>query len=214
MRRILILLGPPGAGKGTVGSILSEEWKLPIISSGDILRENIKNRTDIGKKAKEYMEAGSLVPDEIVIEMISQELKKPIYNDGFILDGFPRTTNQAMMLEKIIDGKADIKVIYLKADDDFLVKRLSLRRVCEKCGKIYHLVNIPPAKEGICDVCGGNLIQRVDDKEEVVRNRLNVYRELTSPLIEYYRNKNILYEVNGEGHLEDTLSEIKKIAKW
>ena len=214
MKRILVLLGPPGAGKGTVGSSLSEEWGLPLISSGDILRENLKKDTDIGKKAKKYVESGELVPDEIVIEMIEKELCKSIYDNGFIMDGFPRTIKQAEMFDRLVDGDNDIKVIYLKADDDFLVKRLSLRRVCENCGKIYHLVNLPPAKEGVCDVCGGKLIQRVDDREDVVRNRLEVYKKLTAPLIEHYKGKNILFMVNGEGKLENTLSEIKKITKW
>jgi len=214
MKRILVLLGPPGAGKGTVGSSLSEEWGLPLISSGDILRENLKKETDIGKKAKKYVESGELVPDEIVMEMIEKELCKSIYDNGFIMDGFPRTIKQAEMFDRLVDGDNNIKVIYLKADDDFLVKRLSLRRVCENCGKIYHLVNLPPAKEGVCDVCGGKLIQRVDDREDVVRNRLEVYKKLTAPLIEYYKGKNILFMVNGEGKLENTLSEIKKITKW
>jgi len=214
MKRILVLLGPPGAGKGTVGSSLSEEWGLPLISSGDILRENLKKETDIGKKAKKYVESGELVPDEIVMEMIEKELCKSIYDNGFIMDGFPRTIKQAEMFDRLVDGDNDIKVIYLKADDDFLVKRLSLRRVCENCGKIYHLVNLPPAKEGVCDTCGGKLIQRVDDREDVVRNRLEVYKKLTAPLIEYYKGKNILFMVNGEGKLENTLSEIKKITKW
>jgi len=214
MKRILVLLGPPGAGKGTVGSSLSEEWGLPLISSGDILRENLRKETDIGKKAKKYVESGELVPDEIVMEMIEKELCKSIYDNGFIMDGFPRTIKQAEMFDRLVDGHNNIKVIYLKADDDFLVKRLSLRRVCENCGKIYHLVNLPPAKEGICDTCGGKLIQRVDDREDVIRNRLDVYRKLTAPLIEYYKGKNILFMVNGEGKLENTLSEIKKITKW
>jgi len=214
MKKILVLLGPPGAGKGTVGNSLSEEWGLPIISSGDFLRENLKKETDIGKKAQKYVESGELVPDEIVMEMIEKELCKFIYNNGFIMDGFPRTIKQAEMFDRLVDNDNDIKVIYLKADDDFLVKRLSLRRVCENCGKIYHLVNLPPAKEGVCDVCGGKLIQRVDDREDIVRNRLDVYKKLTAPLIEYYKEKNILFMVNGEEKLENILSEIRKITKW
>ncbi|MCX8082578.1 MAG: adenylate kinase [bacterium] len=212
-KRILILLGPPGAGKGTVGSSLSEKWEIPLISSGDILRENLKKETEIGKQAKKYVESGELVPDEIVIEMIEKELDKQRYDNGFILDGFPRTINQAKMLDRLLDNN-DVKVIYLKADDEFLVKRLSLRRVCESCGKIYHLINLPPIKENICDVCGGKLIQRIDDREDVVRKRLDIYKELTSPLIEYYKTKKLLFMVNGEGNLKDTLSEIKKVTEW
>lgn len=215
MKKILILLGPPGAGKGTVGSELSKEWGLPLISSGDILRENLKNNTEIGIKAKKYIESGELVPDEIVVEMIEREIGNGVYSNGFILDGFPRTIKQAMMFDEFIDNKtANVKVVYLKVDDDFLIKRLSLRRVCENCGKIYHLVNMPPRKEDICDICGGKLIQRIDDREDVVKNRLNVYKKVTAPLIDYYKKKKILSVVNGEQNLKDTLLEIKKIVKW
>ena len=183
-KRVLILLGPPGAGKGTVGNSLSKQWGIPIISSGDILREHLKANTDIGNIAKKYVESGELVPDDVVEGMIADELKKTIYANGFIIDGFPRTVNQAKMLDKIIEN-TNTKVLYLKADDDFLVNRLSKRRVCEGCGKTYHLINISPQKEGICDICGGKLIQRADDREDVVRRRLAAYKELTTPLIEY-----------------------------
>lgn len=213
MRKIVILLGPPGAGKGTVGERLSEILKLPLISTGDLLRENVKEKTILGIRAKEYMDKGELVPDEIVMSVLMERIKRDDCKDGFLLDGFPRNINQAEILEKFINGDDEIKVIYLEADDDFLVKRLSNRRICENCGAIYHLINIPPKVDGICDKCGGKLIQRDDDKEEVVRNRLKVYHNLTSPLLDYYRKKGNLYKVRGDGKLEEIISEILKILK-
>lgn len=213
MRKIIILLGPPGAGKGTVGERLSEILNLPLISTGDLLRENVKEKTILGIRAKEYMDKGELVPDEIVMSVLMERIKRDDCKDGFLLDGFPRNINQAEILEKFINGDDEIKVIYLEADDDFLVKRLSNRRICENCGAIYHLINIPPKVDGICDKCGGKLIQRDDDKEEVVRNRLKVYHNLTSPLLDYYRKKGNLYKVRGDGKLEETISEILKILK-
>jgi adenylate kinase len=212
MKKIIILLGPPGAGKGTVGERLSKILNFPLISTGDLLRENVKEKTILGIKAKEYMDKGELVPDDIVFPVLFERIKKEDCKDGFILDGFPRNINQAENLERYFeDGKT--KVIYLKADDEFLVKRLSNRRICEKCGAIYHLINLPPKVDGICDKCGGKLIQRDDDKEDVVRNRLNVYHKLTSPLLDYYKNKGILFEVDATQKLENTVSEIIKIEK-
>jgi len=211
MKKVLILLGPPGAGKGTVGKRLSEDWKIPLISSGDILRENVKRKTPLGKKAKEYMDKGELVPDSIVTELIKERIKEDDCKDGFILDGYPRNKRQAEILDQILKNNTDILVVNLIADDDFLVKRLANRRVCEKCGAIYHLINIPPKKPGICDICGGKLIQREDDKEEVIRNRLEVYREKTSPLLEYYSKKGILKEVRGDQELNNTVSQIERL---
>jgi len=214
MKRNLVLLGPPGAGKGTVGSRMSEKLGLPLISSGDLLRENLKNKTERGIEAKKYMEKGELVPDEIVIAMIENELSKSFCASGVIMDGFPRTLSQARMLDGLFDAEDDVKVVYLRADDDFLVDRLSNRRVCGGCGKVYHLVNMPPVREGVCDSCGGKLVQRNDDREEIIRRRLEVYRSLTEPLIEYYTKKNLLHVVPGDGKLEDTLSAIAGIVKW
>jgi len=214
MKKKLILLGPPGVGKGTVGSRLSVIWGLPLISSGDLLREHLKKGTAAGLNAKRYMDKGELVPDEIVMKMIEEKLAEPFCSEGFIIDGFPRTISQAEMLGGIFDGGDDAKVVYLKADDDFLMERLSLRRVCGGCGKIYHLVNLPPLKEGVCDFCGKALVQRDDDREEIIRRRLDVYRQMTAPLIEYYNSRKMLYMVPGDGKLEDTVSEIKKIIKW
>jgi adenylate kinase len=212
MKKIIILLGPPGAGKGTVGERLSKILNFPLISTGDLLRENVKEKTILGIKAKEYMDKGELVPDDIVFSVLFERIKKDDCKDGFILDGFPRNINQAENLEKLFENRKT-KVIYLKADDEFLVKRLSNRRICEKCGAIYHLINLPPKVDGICDKCGGKLIQRDDDKEGVVRNRLNVYHKLTSPLLDYYKNKGILFEVDATQKLENTVSEIIKIEK-
>jgi len=212
MKKIIILLGPPGAGKGTVGEKLSKLLNFPLISTGDLLRENVKEKTELGIKAKEYMEKGELVPDNIVFSVLFERIKNDDCKYGFILDGFPRNINQAENLNKLLeDGKT--KVIYLKADDDFLIRRLSNRRICEKCGAIYHLINLPPKVEGICDKCGGKLIQRDDDKEEVVRNRLKVYHNLTSPLLNYYGNKGILFQVDATKKLEEIVSEIIKIEK-
>lgn len=212
MKKIFILLGPPGAGKGTVGEVLSRIFNLPLISTGDLLRENVKNKTDLGMKAKEFMDKGELVPDEIVVSILVERIKNKDCEYGFILDGFPRNINQAEILEKFINNNK-VEVIYLKADDEFLIRRLSNRRICEKCGTIYHLINLPPKVDGICDKCGGKLIQREDDREEVVRNRLVVYHNLTSPLLDYYKRKNILFEVRGDGKLEDTVNQIIKIDK-
>ncbi len=212
MKNILILLGPPGAGKGTVGERLSKILNIPLISTGDLLRENLKGKTELGLKAKEYMDKGELVPDEIVISVLLERINKEDCKNGFILDGFPRNISQAEKLEKYIKD-VKLNVVYLQADDEFLVNRLSNRRICENCGAIYHLINIPPKVPGICDKCGGKLIQRDDDKEEVVRNRLDVYYKLTSPLLDYYKNKSVLFSVRGDGKLEDIVKQIIEISK-
>ncbi|MCS7179935.1 MAG: adenylate kinase [bacterium] len=213
MKEIIILLGPPGAGKGTVGERLSKILNMPLISTGDLLRENVKDKTELGLKAKEYMDRGELVPDNIVISILIKRIEKDDCKNGFILDGFPRNINQALNLEKYVISEK-VSVIYLKADDEFLINRLSNRRICENCGTIYHLINIPPKVNGVCDKCGGKLIQREDDREEVIRNRLIIYHELTTPLLEYYRNKNVLFTVPGDGKLEDTLSKIIEIKNY
>ncbi|MCD6547579.1 MAG: adenylate kinase [Nanoarchaeota archaeon] len=188
----IVMLGPPGAGKGTYATRLAPKLGIPTISTGELFRENIKNNTEIGKKAKEYIEKGELVPDEIVIEMLKQRLQKDDTKNGFILDGFPRTLEQAKALEEISD--IDV-VIYLDVPEEIIIKRLSARRQCKKCGAIYNLLYLKPKVDGICDKCGGELYQRDDDKPEAIKERLRVYEEKTAPLKEYYINKGKLITI-------------------
>ncbi len=195
-----MLLGPPGAGKGTQAQVLSKDLNTPHISTGDMLREALKAATPLGLKAKEYMEKGALVPDEVVIALVSERLTKPDAKKGFILDGFPRTPEQAASLDQsLVKLKMPLDlVLYFKTSLAVIVGRLSGRRVCSQCGKNYHLTNFKPKVDGICDVCGGKLFQRPDDKEETIENRLKVYERQTAPLIEYYKRKKILCEVSGD----------------
>lgn len=216
MRKVFIFLGPPGAGKGTQASSLSRHLGFPYISTGDILREAVKNSTPLGKKAEEFMKRGDLVPDEIVIGIIEERLKSKDCLQGCIFDGFPRTTAQAIALEKML-GDALVKVLFIDVPDEEVVRRNSKRRVCSSCGRIYHLETSPPLKDGICDSCGGQLYLRDDDREEVIRERLRVYREKTAPLLHFYKEKGILTAVNGEGSIDEVrsrlLAEIEKLDK-
>jgi len=189
----IVMLGPPGAGKGTYASRLTVRLGIPHISTGDMVREEIKKQTDLGKKIKEYSDKGALVPDEIIIKLLAERLGKADCAEGFILDGFPRTISQAEALEKI--AKIDL-VVNLNVPDEIIITRLSNRLICSKCGAIYNLLTLKPKKEGICDKCGGKLYQREDDKPEVVRERLNVYRRQTEPLIEYYSEKGLLRNIS------------------
>lgn len=198
----LILLGAPGAGKGTQAEVMSEKLNIPTISTGNIIRAALKNGTEMGKKAQSYIEAGNLVPDDVVIGIIKERLAESDCQNGYILDGFPRTIPQAEALDSM--GFTIDAAISLEVEDSRIIKRMSGRRVCEKCGATYHIVNIKPAKEGICDVCGGNLVIRKDDDPETVKNRLEVYHEQTEPLKDYYKERGKLYCVEGQDKVEDT----------
>ena len=184
----IVLLGAPGAGKGTQGRLISKEFGLKFISTGDILREEVQKSTQLGKKVAEYLKKGLLVPDDLIIEIIKKYIK-----DGFVLDGFPRTIGQAEALDRI--SGVDL-VINLNVPDNVIIARLSNRLICSKCGAIYNALTLKPKKEGICDKCGGELYQREDDKPEVIKERLNVYRKQTEPLIEYYAKKGLLRNVS------------------
>ena len=209
----IILLGGPGAGKGTQAKLIVEKYGIPQISTGDMLREAVKQGTELGKKAKEYMDKGELVPDEIVIGIVKERLKQPDCEKGFILDGFPRTIAQAEALDKMLEelGKKIDAVINIHVPEEEIIKRIVNRRTCKKCGAIYHLIYSPPKEPNKCDKCGGELYQRDDDKEETVRERLRVYREQTEPLIEYYKKKGILYNVDGTKDINGVFEEIKSI---
>lgn len=204
----IVLLGPPGAGKGTQAKILAEKYGLEHISTGDIFRELIKNSSPLGLKIKKYVETGELIPDEIVVEVVADKIKS--LGRGFILDGFPRTLNQEKVFEKTLK-QLDIsidKVFYFETSIDVIIKRLSGRRTCKNCSAVYHVTNLPPKKDGICDLCGGPLYQRKDDEPETVKNRLKVYEEQTVDLIEYYKKRNLLVTVNGDLSKDDAFIEI------
>lgn len=197
-KRNLVFLGPPGAGKGTLSGPLMTAEKLVHISTGDILRAEIKNGTELGKRAKAYMDSGSLVPDEIVAGMVAARLASGDCKNGFILDGFPRTVPQAELLEKAMTGagmKIDAAVLF-NAPEDLLIQRLTSRLTCRACGASFNKLFMKPRKNGVCDVCGGELFQRPDDSLETAKNRLNVYHEQTAPVIDFYRKRNLLAEVD------------------
>jgi adenylate kinase len=189
----IIFLGPPGAGKGTYASRLTPILGLPHISTGDIVRDEIKAQTELGKTIREYSDKGELVPDEIIIKLLAKRLKKPDCERGFILDGFPRTIKQTEALDKI--SKIDL-VINVNVPDEIIIKRLSNRIICRRCGTVYNKLTLKPKKDNICDECGDQLYQREDDKPEVIQERLNVYRKKTEPLIEYYKKKGLLKDVH------------------
>ncbi|MCQ2554438.1 MAG: adenylate kinase [Clostridia bacterium] len=205
-----ILLGPPGAGKGTQAKMIIDKYGVPHISTGDIFRENIKNGTELGKKAKEYMDKGELVPDDLVIDLATSRLLEKDCENGFLLDGFPRTVYQAEKLDEFLsahDSKIDV-VLDIAVDKEELITRLTGRRVCKACGASYHVVNVPPKKEGICDRCGAELVQRADDNLETVTNRIDVYEAQTMPLIDYYEKNGNIAHINGAGELSDVFAEI------
>lgn len=202
--RHIVLLGPPGAGKGTHAKLLSERLSVPHISTGDILRSRIHDGTPLGKKAKAFVESGRLVPNQLVIEMVAERLMEPDAQMGFILDGFPRTVEQAEALGEMLKtrGNALDAVLDFDTSEEVIVDRLSGRRSCPKCGTNFHIRNIPPKRSGICDQCGTLLIQRKDDEEATVRRRLQVYREQTAPLVEFYKTLGLLRVVNGNLDVE------------
>ncbi len=210
MAKFIVLLGPPGAGKGTQAQIISKTLDLAHISSGDIFRENLKKKTELGKLAQTYMDRGALVPDDVTIAMIRDRLSRPDCNNGALLDGFPRTPPQAIALDEMLsetDQKIDC-VPYINVPAEVLIERLSGRWTCPTCGFVYHEKFNPPIKPGICDKDQSVLIQRVDDKVETVKKRIDVYWEQTSPLIEYYQQNNLLIEVDGTQSIEDVSSQL------
>lgn len=211
----LILLGPPGAGKGTQAKMMIDRYRIPQISTGDILRAALKERTPLGLKAKEYMDKGLLVPDEVVIDIIQARLKEADCRDGYILDGFPRTVAQAQALDKVLKAMNSgiDHVISIDVDKAELIKRLTGRRTCRQCGRGYHAIFDPPLNKGLCDKCQGELYQRDDDNEDTVRNRLEVYDSQTFPLIQYYKEKNLVRSIDGQGGIQQIFDRIVQVLK-
>ena len=209
----IIMLGAPGAGKGTQAKMIAEKFNIPHISTGDIFRANIKNGTELGKKAKEFMDKGQLVPDELTVEILLDRVAADDCKNGYVLDGFPRTIPQADVLDKELTKLGDKVDFAINVDvpDENIVRRMSGRRACLKCGATYHIEHIPPKQEGICDKCVSELVQRDDDKPETVQNRLSVYHEQTQPLIDYYNKKNILKSVDGTKDMQEVFSDIVNI---
>lgn len=206
----LVILGPPGAGKGTQAEYIVKRYNIPHISTGDIFRENIKNNTELGKEAKSYMDKGLLVPDDLVIALVEDRLNKDDAKEGFLLDGFPRTVAQAVSLDSILDKNDEklTKVINISVDPEILIERAVGRRVCKTCGMTYHVKFNPPKEEGICDKDGTKLIQRDDDTEETVKTRISVYFDQTAPLIDYYRAQNLLIDIDGAKDIDKVFDDI------
>ena len=209
----IIMLGAPGAGKGTQAKQIADKYSIPHISTGDIFRANIKNGTELGKKAKQYMDQGALVPDELTCDLVMDRIQQDDCKNGFVLDGFPRTIPQAEALDAAL-GKINEKMDYaidVDVPDENIVNRMSGRRACLNCGATYHLISIPPKVEGICDRCGSEIVLREDDKPETVQKRLKVYHEQTQPLIDYYKNQGILKSVDGTQPMDEVLKAIVTI---
>jgi len=206
----IILLGPPGSGKGTQAKKLSKHYDIPQLSTGDILREAIADQTALGKKADDFMKHGKLVPDEIILELMDETLALPKYQHGFILDGIPRTIPQAEGLERLFE-KHQLFLDYtlvLDVDEQLIIGRLSSRRSCANCGAIYNLKTHPPQQENVCDKCGGSLIQRHDDQPETIHHRLEIYREQTEPLIDYYQKRDVVIRIDAAGNIEQVQKHI------
>lgn len=209
----LIMLGAPGAGKGTQAKKIADKYQIPHISTGDIFRANIKNGTELGKKAKAYMDQGALVPDELVVDLVADRVKQADCEKGYVLDGFPRTIPQAESLDEVLAsmGQRIDFAIDVEVPDEHIVRRMSGRRACVGCGATYHVVHAPAKQEGICDRCGEALILRDDDKPETVTKRLSVYHEQTQPLIDYYKKKGCLAGVDGTKDMEEVFEDICRI---
>lgn len=211
----IIMLGAPGAGKGTQAKRLAAKYDIPHISTGDIFRANIKNGTDLGNKAKVYMDQGLLVPDELVVDLVVDRFKNPDCVNGYVLDGFPRTIPQAKALDEALAKNDDAVEYAIDVDvpDENIIRRMAGRRACVNCGGTYHLEHIPPKTEGICDTCNAELVLRDDDKPETVEKRLKVYHDQTQPLIDYYSGKGILKTVDGTQDMDDVFADIVKIVE-
>lgn len=209
----IIMLGAPGAGKGTQAQMIADKYEIPHISTGDIFRENVKNGTELGMEAKKYMDQGALVPDELTVKILLDRVAKDDCKNGYVLDGFPRTIPQAEVLDNAlneIDEKIDF-AINVDVPDENIIRRMSGRRACLSCGATYHIEHVPPKKEGICDRCGKELVLRDDDKEETVKNRLDVYHKQTQPLIDFYTKKGVLKTVDGTVDMKDVFAAITAI---
>ena len=209
----IIMLGAPGAGKGTQAKMIAAKYSIPHISTGDIFRANIKEGTELGKKAKEYMDNGQLVPDELTVKILLDRVAKDDCKNGYVLDGFPRTIPQAEVLDTEVEklGEKIDYAIDVEVPDENIIKRMGGRRACVKCGATYHIEHVPPKKEGICDTCGAELILRDDDKPETVKERLNVYHKQTQPLIDFYNKKGIMKSVCGTKDVDDVFADIVAI---
>ncbi len=209
----IVLLGPPGSGKGTQASTLEKRRGIPHIASGDLLRANVRDRTALGAKAKPYMDRGNLVPDELILDMMAERLSQPDAQKGYVLDGFPRTVKQAEALEERLAalGQELDAVIYLEVPEAEILRRLGGRRTCPRCNAIYHIDTMPPKQEGICDKCGAELVQRDDEKPDVIQKRLEVYSAQTQPLLDYYQERGLLQEINGTIGVDNVIREIEAI---
>jgi adenylate kinase len=209
----LVLLGPPGSGKGAQGERLQEDLRLPYYATGDILRAGVREGTELGNEAKQYMDRGDLVPDEVMVGLIAERVSSAEAADGFILDGFPRTIGQAEALDSKLSelGRGVTAVLLIDVPDEEVVRRLSGRRVCVKEGHVFHMEFDPPKEEGVCDICGGELVIRDDDKPEVVRHRLGTYHEKTEPLVEYYEERGLLHRVDGKQPPDEVGSRINAL---
>ncbi|MCD6263217.1 adenylate kinase [Candidatus Bathyarchaeota archaeon] len=209
----IVILGPPGSGKGTQAKIISEMYGIPHINTGDLLREEVAKGTEVGRIAKPYMDQGKLVPDDVITRILEERLSQADCKRGFILDGYPRNLHQVDLLDEILKRLGvDLDcVLNILIDDEVVVRRLTTRRICSVCGAIYNLINKPPKKEGVCDICGGRLIQRDDDREEVIRRRLEVYKEQSEPVLERYRKRGLVRDIRGDVGLEALPAEIKRV---